>query len=322
MTSFLDIALSPEYVATSTKMTTGQELVVVYVESPNDREFWKKIIEKSQPNIPIEIKSYSENGNGGKREIEKIYGRLGKHLLACIDADLDFICNTDSLTYHEIPENKFIFHTHYSARESYYSQPNAINYLLNNCYYIIEPNTEINIFLTKYSESIYDSFCKFTLSHEKNKKKYIEKDYFKTITTDVGILPLNKENKINDNFFKTLEIKIKKYIEKMDPLCQKELNTHKEKLLEKGLNKKNTHLFINTHFLFESIIISQLKEIQINLQNEELKNKKIKKEKRNEIINHFRQKKSALKEIILLYSDFWDDPFMKKTLEKINNAFT
>ena len=97
--------------------------IVVYVESYDDVFFWRTVLDDFEDDsryFEIMLPSRSTLGKGKKLVLtNKLGPQLGNYMIACVDADYDYLLQGATPTSRLINKNPFVFHTYAYAIENY-----------------------------------------------------------------------------------------------------------------------------------------------------------------------------------------------------------
>lgn len=117
--------LNSDFIAAANRMRGrgARQKIVVYVESYEDIFFWSNLLrplETEQFYFEVMLPSRSTLCKGKKMAMANDLGpRLGGCMIACVDADYDYLMQGATETSAELCHNPYIFHTYYYAIENY-----------------------------------------------------------------------------------------------------------------------------------------------------------------------------------------------------------
>ena len=97
--------------------------IVVYVESYDDIFFWRSVLsEFEDENTAFEVMLPSRtNLNRGKKTalMNKLGESLGGYMIACVDADLDYLLQRHTPSSQRMLDNPYVIHTYAYSIENY-----------------------------------------------------------------------------------------------------------------------------------------------------------------------------------------------------------
>lgn len=91
--------------------------VAAYVESYDDILFWRDLLNEAVPGARIEVMLPSRDSLGRGKKVA-LTRRLGPHMIACVDADYDYLMQGATLTSAMVCRSPFVLHTHVYAIEN------------------------------------------------------------------------------------------------------------------------------------------------------------------------------------------------------------
>lgn len=101
----------------------SRQRIVAYVESYDDVFFWSNLLRPLETDkyfFEVMLPSRTSLCKGKKIAISNSLGkRLGKCMIACVDADYDYLMQGATLTSCEVCRNPYIFHTYVYAIENF-----------------------------------------------------------------------------------------------------------------------------------------------------------------------------------------------------------
>ena len=113
------------YFEAANKMTSkkARRKIVAYVESYDDVFFWRSVLGKYEDETRyFEILLPTRNNHldrGKKAAIVNMLKGVGRDMIACVDADYDFLRQGSTEASQQMLENPYIFHTYAYAIENF-----------------------------------------------------------------------------------------------------------------------------------------------------------------------------------------------------------
>ena len=97
--------------------------IVAYVESYDDILFWRSVLNRFEDDtryFEVMLPSRKVLSRGKKSVLMNFIGdRIGPDMIACVDADYDYLMQGLTATSKKILESPYIFHTYVYAIENY-----------------------------------------------------------------------------------------------------------------------------------------------------------------------------------------------------------
>lgn len=116
----LTARLNSAYISAANRLQsrTARRKVVVYVESYDDVFFWNDLLSLVRDEgVEFEVMLPSRTSLGRGKKIA-LSNRLGPHMIACVDADYDYLMQGATPTSAQLCTSPFVLHTHVYAIES------------------------------------------------------------------------------------------------------------------------------------------------------------------------------------------------------------
>ncbi len=240
--------------------------IVAYVESYDDILFWRNILsflEDDTRYFEVMLPNINKHLERGKKSAITALAankQLGEYMIACVDADYDYLMQGCSSTSKAVLENPYVFHTIAYSIENLQCYAQS----LHNVCVMATLNDHIRFdfveFLHTYSRIIYPLFV-WNVWHYRNERynkfslinfcQMVETGKLKSATINDTLLHLSQKVEKKILFFRQhLPNKIPE-VEALD----REL---REKL---GIKPEETYLYIQGHHLFEHVVAPLVQHI-------------------------------------------------------------
>ncbi len=153
-------ALTSDYIEAANRLLgkKAKRRIVAYVESFDDIYFWSNLLRPLEnERFYFEVVLPSRNSlQKGKRTA--ISNRLGPYMIACVDADYDYLLQGATELSRQVCQSPYVFHTYAYAIESFQSYAPALQ---NVC--VMSTLNDHHIFpfedfLSKYSQTVWPLF--------------------------------------------------------------------------------------------------------------------------------------------------------------------
>ena len=117
--SRLSSHLNSAYIAAASRLEghAARPRVVAYVESYDDIFFWRDALSEAAPHVQFEVVLPSRLTLGRGKKIA-LANRLGPHMIACVDADYDFLMQGATPTSEMVCRSPYVVHTFVYAIEN------------------------------------------------------------------------------------------------------------------------------------------------------------------------------------------------------------
>lgn len=234
----------------------SRKRIVAYVESYDDIFFWSTLLR------PLETKNYyfevmlpsrTSLCKGKKIALANELGnRLGKCMIACVDADYDYLLQGATPTSYEVCNNPYVFHTYVYAIENYQCfapvlQSVCVMATLNDRHIF-----DFEDFLRRFSEIIWPLFVWNIWCYRYDCYKHFSMLDFYHI---VQITQMNyyHPDQTLEKLRHLVNAKIGR-LQKQFPQGKKTYKPLRDQLLSLGLTPQTTYLYMRGHDLFDGIV--------------------------------------------------------------------
>ena len=243
---------------------SAAQKVVAYVESYDDVFFWRSVLqdfETEKIKFEVMLPSRRTLSKGKKAAMMNQLGpSLGKYMIACVDADYDYLVQGATEVSRTLISSPFILHTYAYAIENYQCYAPALH---TACVMSTLNDRDIlsfEAFLEQYSRTIWPLFVWSIWTHKYGQSKlYSITDFAQTVTFH-DINPWHPENVLE-----RLREKVNKQIGWLQRKFPKAKDTYlklRKSLQEDlGIPPTETYLYIQGHALMEGVVLPLLTPI-------------------------------------------------------------
>lgn len=246
--------------ANTLKPKNSRRKIVVYVESYDDILFWRNVLstyENDSRYFEVMLPSRDSLTKGKKSAITNLLGEsLGQNMIACVDADYDYLLQGATETSRRICNSPYIFHTYAYAIENY--QCNARN-LHEVCVMATLNDHELlnfSEFYRIYSEIVYPLFVWNVYFYRLHDLRTFPMLEFCNVAR-IDNISLQRPGKVLEDLERRVHRKLmeleKQFTDKM--MAVEELKGELKKL---GVLPENTYYFVQGHHVFENVTLKVL----------------------------------------------------------------
>lgn len=238
--------------------------IVAYVESYDDIFFWRTVLSQLETDriyFEVMLPSRDSKLKRGKKAamMSMLSDKVGGNMIACIDADYDYLLQGITPTSRAILSNPYVFHTYAYAIENMQCFATTLHDVcvavtLND--HII---FDIERYLREFSEAIYPLFVwNIWFYRTPDYGKFTISDFLKIIET--GAFSLRHPAGTINNVRRKVENKCR-FLQKQNPEALESYEKLKPILGRLGVTPQNTYLFIQGHHLFDKVVLPMLSAI-------------------------------------------------------------
>ena len=248
--------------------------IVAYVESYDDIYFWRTVLsefEDDQRYFEVMLPSKINLTRGKKSVLMNfLEGEpLGKDMIACVDADYDYLMQGATHTSQRILESPYVFHTYVYAIENYQCYAPSLH---NVCVSVTLNDHRIfdfSEYFRQFSEAIFPllvwsimlyrngNYSKFTIS---DLNRIADPGGFNVQNPLPSITKLKRKvyTKVNE-------------LQRIFPDAKEEYLKTKEDIKALGVTAQTTYLYIQGHHLFDTVVSPIMSKV-CNLLRQERQN--------------------------------------------------
>lgn len=249
--------------ANSLRPKNARRRIVAYVESYDDILFWRTLLslyEDGTRYFEVMLPSHRTLERGKRSALMSLlYGKTGADMLACVDADYDYLMQGASETSREIILNPAILHTYaYSIENLQCYAPS-----LHNVCVMVTLNDrkvfDLQNFMTRFSEIIFPLFV-WSIWHYRRGVygQFTITDFNRTI--ELGGFNINRPQDALDNLRSKVMRKVN-YMNRQHPEAEQEYKELSAELVRLGVEPEQTYLYIQGHHLFDKIVMPVMNKV-------------------------------------------------------------
>ena len=265
--------INSSYFEAANRMTSkkARRKIVAYVESYDDVFFWRSVLGRYEDETRVfDIMLPSRNQHldrGKKAAIANMLKGVGRDMIACVDADYDYIMQGETEMSRMMLENPYVFHTYVYAIENFQCYAKGLH---ETCVMVTLNDHAIfdfERFLDSYSQTIWPLFVwHVVFLRHRNMTMHFDMGEFNKVIVLPSIRIRDPKWAID---YLGKKVKAKMFqLERRFPKLKASLGDEARRLNALGINEHNTYLFIQGHHLFDIIIYPLVQSVCDQLRNE------------------------------------------------------
>lgn len=266
--------INSQYFEAINKMTPkkARRRIVVYVESYDDVFFWRSVLGRYEDDkLTFDIMLPSRNlhlDRGKKAAISNMLKGVGRDMIACVDADYDYILQGATEMSRQMLENPYIFHTYAYAIENFQCYAKGLH---ETCVMVTLNDHRIfnfERFLQSYSQTIWPLFVWHVVFLQRRKMTmHFDMCEFNKVVVLPSVRIQNPKWAIE---YLNKKVRAKKFqLERRFPKLKDALPETERMLRDLGINDNNTYLYIQGHHLFDLVVSPVVQTVCDILRNEQ-----------------------------------------------------
>ena len=265
--------LSSNYFEAANRLRSKQarRRIVAYVESYDDIFFWRSVLsefESDRHYFQIMLPSRMQRLERGKKAVlmNLLTDKVGRDMIACVDADYDYLIQGATETSRTLIDNPFVFHTYAYSIENLQCYAPSLH---ETCVMVTLNDHQIfdiEAYMQQFSQAIFPLFVwsiwfyrtpdykDFTIT---DFLRVIETGHFSTLRADEIIRNVRRK------VFKRVEL-----LQRTHPDAKASYQKVKEDIKRLGVTPDTTYLYIQGHHLFDKVVLPMLDKLCIQLVRE------------------------------------------------------
>ena len=266
--------INSQYFEAINKMTPkkARRRIVVYVESYDDVFFWRSVLgryEDDKLTFDIMLPSRNQHLDRGKKAaISNMLKGVGRDMIACVDADYDYILQGATEMSRQMLENPYIFHTYAYAIENFQCYAKGLH---ETCVMVTLNDHRIfnfERFLLSYSQTIWPLFVWHVVFLQRRKMTmHFDMCEFNKVVVLPSVRIQNPKWAIE---YLSKKVRAKMFqLERRFPKLKDALPETERMLRDLGINDNNTYLYIQGHHLFDLVVSPVVQTVCDILRNEQ-----------------------------------------------------
>ena len=241
------------------KSKQSKRRIVVYVESYDDIFFWRTVLsrfENEKRYFEVMLPSHKKLERGKKAAL---MAGLGEAMIACVDADYDYLLQGATQQSRKVLDYPYVFHTYAYAIESLQCYSPSLH---NVCVAITLNDHRIFDFenyLTQYSEAVFPLFVWSVWAYRSGVHNKFSLSDFNRVADPGGFDVFNPAPSII-HLRKKVNTKVHQ-LQQEFPNNKEEYLRTKESILALGVTPQTTYLYIQGHHLFDTVVLPILNKV-------------------------------------------------------------
>lgn len=236
--------------------------IIAYVESYDDIYFWRTVLsrfENDQRYFEVMLPSKTKLSRGKKSVLMNFIAkdgatddRLGDEMIACVDADYDYMLQGATDQSRRVLESPYVFHTYAYAIENYQCYAPSLH---DVCVAVTLNDHRIFDFqeyFRRYSEMVFPLFVwSIMLYRNGTHNKFTISDFNRVV--DPGGFKSDDSEKSLNKLQRKIEVKIRE-LQREHPDAKEAYLKQKDEIRKLGVTPQTTYLYIQGHHLFDTVV--------------------------------------------------------------------
>ncbi|HCD77295.1 MAG TPA: ABC transporter ATP-binding protein [Prevotella sp.] len=241
----------------------SRKRIVAYVESYDDVFFWRTVLSRFEDDtryFEVMLPSHKTLERGKKSVLMNLLaGNVGGSMIACVDADYDYLINGATPTSRTIISNPYVLHTYAYAIENLQCYAPSLH---NVCVMVTLNDHSIfdfQNFLQEFSQAIFPLFVWSIWHYRRSIYGEFTITDFNRIAEIGGFSLYNPQTAI-DNLRRKVRNKVN-FLQHRHPDAKQSWLELKKELIGMGVTPDSTYLYIQGHHLFNKIVLPIINKV-------------------------------------------------------------
>ena len=271
MSSKLKDNINNRYFQAANAMRPKQQRrrIVAYVESYDDIYFWRTVLSQFEDEhryFEVMLPSKLNLTRGKKSVLMNFTSQLGDSMIACVDADYDYLLQGCTHTSKQILESPYVFHTYVYAIENYQCYAPSLH---DVCVAVTLNDHRIFDFgeyFRQFSEIIFPLFVWSVWAYRTGNYPHFTLTDFSRIT-DPGGFSVQEPEASLQKVRRKVQTKVRE-LQRKYPDNKEAFLKLKDEIKALGVTPQTTYLYIQGHHLFDTIVAPIMAKVCRILQQE------------------------------------------------------
>lgn len=314
--------LTSSYIDAANRLGGGRERVVAYVESYDDVAFWSQVLRQRETDnryFEVMLPSRSSLAKGKKIALSN---ELGPNMIACVDADYDWLLQGATPASERLCSSPWVLHTHAYAIENLqcYSRglhEACVKATLNDAH--VFPFAD---FMAAYSRIVWPLFVWSVWAYRYARYKSFSLTDFAAVVTMEHInvhAPAKALDSLRHRVNRTVS-----QLQQQFPEGRQTYAPLRESLLQLGLTPETTYLYMRGHDLMDGVVLPLLNDVCVQLRRQrerEIDSLAVhSKQKQNEL-SAYRHACSPIDEMLRKYTGYESSSLYRRIVEDAERLF-
>lgn len=323
-TAKLSSHLTSAYISAMNRLggKKARRKIVAYVESYDDVFFWSNLLrplENESTYFEVMLPSHTSLCKGKKIALANELGpRLGECMIACVDADYDYLMQGTTSTSYEVCRNPYVFHTYAYAIENFQCYAPALHTVCVMATLNDHRVFDFEMFLKQYSQIIWNLFVWNVWAYRYGAyKQFSLLDFYHIV--QLAQLNLYHPEQTLERLRHLVNGKISR-LQKQFPQGKKTFKPLRDELLSLGLTPETTYLYMRGHDLFDGVVVPVLGAVCEQLRREREREIRTLAEHNVQMQNElsaYQNATGSIEEMMRKHTAYYDCPLYRKIQEDI-----
>lgn len=244
--------------------------IVAYVESYDDIFFWRTVLTRYEDDtryFEVMLPSKGTLQRGKKSVLMNfITENTGQDMIACVDADYDYLMQGCTPTSRRILESPYVFHTYVYAIENYQCYAPALHDVCVMVTLNDHAIFDFDDYMRQYSEACYPLFVWSVWAYRTGNHSHFSLSDFNKVIDPGGFNMADPQPSI-DNLVRKVTRRVH-LMQQHFPKAKSSYLALKKELAGLGITPETTYLYIQGHHIFDTVVAPIMTKVCNRLRQE------------------------------------------------------
>ena len=268
--------INSRYVEAANSLTSkrARRRIIAYVESYDDVYFWRTVLSRFEDDkryFEVMLPSKVTLTRGKKSVLMNfLEGEpLGRDMIACVDADYDYLMQRATSQSVRVLDSPYVFHTYVYAIENYQCYAPSLHDVCVSVTLNDHRIFDFRDYFARFSEALFPLFVWSIMLYRNGHYSKFSISDFNRVADPGGFSVRDPEGSLA-NVRRKVGTRIRE-LQRMFPDAKDEYLALKEELKQLGVTPQTTYLYIQGHHLFDTVVAPILTKV-CNLLRQERQN--------------------------------------------------
>ncbi|MDO5447585.1 MAG: DUF4435 domain-containing protein [Prevotellaceae bacterium] len=250
--------LSSKYYEAYNRLTSknARKRIIAYVESFDDIYFWRTVLSNYETDkiyFEVMLPSRTKLSRGKKSVLKnQLCDKMGEGMIACVDADYDYLMQGRNNTSDYILNSRFVFHTYVYAIENYQCYAPSLHDVCVMATLNDKQIFDFQRYLEDFSTIVFPLFVWSIWAYRTDRHTQFSMTDFNIVAT-IGKASLDNTGHAMHHLEEKVRQKIN-WLQRKFPAHNDEVDALATELQTLGVTPKNTYLYIQGHHIFDCVV--------------------------------------------------------------------
>lgn len=230
--------------------------IVAYVESYDDVFFWRTVLSRFEDTtryFEVMLPSKGRLQRGKKSVLmNTVSAGAGRNMIACVDADYDYLLQGVTAVSAQVISNPYVFHTYVYAIENYQCYAPSLHDVCVMVTLNDHAIFDFNDYLERYSAACYPLFLWSVWAYRSGQYTHFSLTDFNKVI-DPSAFNYRKPQASIDNVRRKVNARVH-VLERRYPKAKNTMDELAKELGTLGVTPTNTYLYMQGHHIFDTVI--------------------------------------------------------------------